>query len=384
MQVYKAFMKIVKKRINVIIMYLVIFLGIAIVMSQFGADRIAANFEQTKLAIAIENLDKGTLGDALVEQLARKNTVTDLPETEDELLDQMYVRELDYILYIPEDFTERFLAGDRENLLTDRKVPSSTTGQFADNQIESYLSIVEMYLDAGFDLEESIGNAGEASDIESTVEFLDGDDKAVTNYAAFYFQYLPYIFMCCMISVLGPVLMVFNRRDISARNKCSSMSFTKRNLFLLLGSFVLMAVTFGLLMVVACILYPEYTMSAKGVYSMLNAFIMICLSMALAYLAAQILHKEAAVQAFSNVVGLGCAFLGGIFVPQSILGDDVLKLSKFVPTYWYVVVNDAIQDIKGFSGLSGEIVQGLWIQVIFMITILFAGMLINRMKAREA
>ncbi len=384
MQVYKAFFKIVRKRLGSVSMYFIIFIGIAIAMAKMGMNNEVGNFEQTKLNIAIENLDQGRLGEGLMEQLSLNNTVTPIPETDDELMDQMFNRRLDYVLYIPADFTSRFLAGEREELLTNQKVPSTTTGMFADNQVESYLSMVGLYLESGFNLEESIDYTNDTMKISSEVEFASGKDEASINPAVYYFRYLPYIFICSMVCILGPVLMNFNKRDISARNKCSSMSFTKRNLYLLLGSLILMLVAYGLMMIIAYMLYPDYVGTARGVYSMLNALIMILMSMALSYLATQIVQKETALNMFSNVVGLSMAFLGGVFVPLEIFGENVLKVSKFVPTYWYVITNDAIQNISGLGNLPLNIIQGLLVQSIYVIAILFIGLLVNRMKARES
>lgn len=257
------------------------------------------------------------------------------------------------------------------------------TGIFADNQIESYLTMVGMYVDAGFDLAKSIIYAEESMRADSVVEFAGGKDESAKDMASYYFQYLPYIFICSMVCVLGPVLMIFNGRDLSARNKCSAMSFTKRNLYLLLGSFTLLIVVYGLIMLLAYLIYPDFMGTSKGVYSMVNALITILMSMSLAYLGAQIIQKETALNMFSNVIGLGFAFLGGLFVPLDIFGENVLKVSKFIPTYWYVKTNDAIQNITGAGNLPADIMQGYFVQCIYVAAILFIGMLINRMKARE-
>ena len=50
----------------------------------------------------------------------------------------------------------------------------------------------------------------------------------------------------------------------------------------------------------------------------------------------------------STVVSLGFAFLGGIFVPLSYLGDGVKMIGRFLPTFWYSTSLDALNSGKGF------------------------------------
>ena len=383
MQVFKVYMKIVKRKIASVIMYFVIFLGIAFALAAVGEENGTESFIQTSLSLAVENLDEGILGDALVDYLSVHNDVSEIPETENELLDAMFSRKLDYVLYIPKDFTERLLNGDREEILTDRKVPSSTTGMFADNQIESYLFSVGLYLDGGFELKESIGHADENLKIEAEVVFSDGKEGQEREAAVYYLQYLPYIFICTMVVMLGPILILFNKKEISDRNKCSSMSFFKRNMQLVGASALVAFADYGFMIVMAFLIYPDYMCSGRGVLAMMNALCMILVAMSLAYLAAQIVKNTNSLNIFSNIFGLGFAFLGGVFVPMDIFSDALLVVSKFTPTYWYVAANDAIEEIQHIPEMTPKVAQAFVIEGIYAISLLAVGMLLNRMKARE-
>lgn len=44
----------------------------------------------------------------------------------------------------------------------------------------------------------------------------------------------------------------------------------------------------------------------------------------------------------SNIVGLGSSFLCGAFVPLSMIGENILVISRFLPSYWYVKLNDSL------------------------------------------
>lgn len=383
MQVFKAYFKIVRKKLTSVVIYFVIFIGIALALTMFGGENEVADFTQTSLAIAVENLDEGILGNALVEYLSANNEVSEIPKTEDELLDAMFSRKLDYVLYIPKDFTKRFREGDRENLLTDRKVPSSTTGMFADNQIESYLLTVGMYLDGGFALEESVDNARENLAVTAEIVFADGKKEQEKDPAVYYLQYLAYIFISTLMVLIGPLLIAFNREEISDRNKCSSMSFFNRNMQLVGASVLVVLIEYAAMMLIALWLYPDFMCSVKGILAMVNVFLMLLIAMAMAYLAAQLVKKEEALSIVSNTFGLGFSFLGGVFVPMEIFSDTLLVVSKFTPTYWYVFANDAISELQGFSEMTGKLAQSFAIEGIYAVVLLAVGLLINRMKARR-
>ena len=383
MQVFKAYMKIVKKKIPSIIVYFAIFIGISIAMTQAGSESERKDFAQTELKIAIENLDDGELSKALVDYLQVNHEVTERPETEDELLDAIFCRKLDYVLYIPAGFTEKFLAGEREGSLRDRKVPQSSSGMFADSQVEGFLSTLGVYLDAGFSVDESIKNTMEDYELSVEVAFLNGENAAEKHMAVYYFQYLPYIFISTIILAIGPVLLVFLRRDINARNKCSSVSFQTRNLWLIGGSIVVALAEYLFLMAIGICMYPDYILTLKGAVGAFNAFLSLLFALSVTFLFAQIVKKENALNMVSNVCSLTLAFLGGIFVPLDIFGENVLKVSKFIPTYWYVTANDAIAHVTKFSEITDPIWHGFAIQGIYAVALLTLGMLINRIRARE-
>jgi len=53
--------------------------------------------------------------------------------------------------------------------------------------------------------------------------------------------------------------------------------------------------------------------------------------------------------AVANVFTLGSSFTGGVFVPQELLGANVLTIASFTPTYWYVKANNEIANTVSFN-----------------------------------
>ena len=84
-------------------------------------------FSKVSLKIAVENQDQGEVGEGLVSYLKEHNQIKEVPKDREALKDAMYYQEIDYVLLIPKDFTERFAAGEGEELLEGTAVPGSST-----------------------------------------------------------------------------------------------------------------------------------------------------------------------------------------------------------------------------------------------------------------
>lgn len=380
MQVFKAFFKIINKNKVSVLVYVGIFFGLSLMLSGARQKNDKTQFSQTSLKIALENRDQGKLGDGLLEYLSGKNEIKKIPEKREELLDAMYYEELDYVLVIPEDFSRLFMAGERDGLLEGTITPGSTTASLAETEISQFLTTLAMYTDSGYQEAEAAERTLKIMQKDSKVEFLDA--KVGKMPAVYYFQYLPYIFICVMIISLGVVLMAFGKKDMDARNKCSAMSFTNRNMQMVLGSIILMIMEYILFMGMAVILYPDYMMGIQGALSAANAFAFMLLSLGIAFLVGRLVKNMDALNMISNVLGLGFSFLGGIFVPLEIISEDVKKVSKFIPSYWYTISNESIQKIDSIQQ-AGPVIQNILVLLGFTAAILAAALVVNRMKARS-
>ena len=383
MQVFKAFFKILNKNKTTMIVYMVVYLALAFILSFNGQKSDTSNFSQVCMEIGVDNQDKGKLGEALVSYLEKKNDIKEIPKEREELLDAMYYRNIQYVLIIPEDFTEKFLAGERDGVLEGTVVPGNNTAYLAGMEIDEFLQNLGMYIDGGYDPEQAAQQTLDTMSKESKVEFLSVSDKEEKPAAAYYFNYIPYIFLCVMVVSLSNVLMIFNEKNLDARNRCSAMSFFQRNLQMILGSVGIMLLEYGIFMVVAWIMYPNYMGSFRGILSMGNAlaFMLVCLS--IAFLVGRQAKDDAQLNMFANVVGLAFSFLGGVFVPVDLMNKGMQKVAKYVPSYWYVSSNNNIWKIKSLSE-AGDIYRNWLVMLAFAVAVFAIALMINRLKARKS
>jgi ABC-2 type transport system permease protein len=119
-----------------------------------------------------------------------------------------------------------------------------------------------------------------------------------------------------------------------------------------------------------------------GLYSLNTlAFTFVCAAIGLVIGA--FVRSTSAQSGVVNVVALGLCFLGGVFVPQSIMSESVLAVSKFLPSYWFVKANDAIAVLRNSNPEHlHSIHNSILIQVGFAIAIFSVALFFS--KEREA
>ncbi|OYP42206.1 hypothetical protein CG709_04700, partial [Lachnotalea glycerini] len=167
---------------------------------------------------------------------------------------------------------------------------------------------------------------------EVKVNFLSQSVNTSKSDDYYYFLYLPYVFTSVIILSIGSILMTFNIKEINERNLCSSMPIIKKNFQLVLGCIITVVAVFALFMSVAIGIYGNSINIVKAVFYMINAIAFAAIVTGLGYLISVFVNNLNVLNMISNVLGIGMSFLGGIFVPREVLGENVAKGAKRKPT----------------------------------------------------
>ena len=123
MQVFKTFMKILKTRLTSAILYLVIFMVIAVIMADTAKDN--NDYEDYKMSISVIDRDNSAESKRLQDFIFSGNKKVELADDEDEVIDAVYYGRSNYVLYINKDFGDKINAGDFDGLFENFKMPSS-------------------------------------------------------------------------------------------------------------------------------------------------------------------------------------------------------------------------------------------------------------------
>ena len=124
MQVYRTFFKVINKNLFQIMIYVVVFLSITISLSRVYTDPAGSGFTETKINIAFIDHDNSGLSRGLRGFLGVNSNIVDIRDDAEKLQDALFFRKVEYVVTVPEGFTDGFLSG-KEVKLQRAAVPDS-------------------------------------------------------------------------------------------------------------------------------------------------------------------------------------------------------------------------------------------------------------------
>lgn len=352
MQVYKAFFKIIYKNLSQIIIYIVVFISLAVALANTSTKAVNTNFSETKVNIVFINHDNNSrLVEGLKNYLGKNTNIVNISDDTKRLQDALFFREVEYIVKVPKGFTNGLLRGEILQL-EKTTVPGSTSEIYLDNIINKYLNTVKVYTSAMENLSE-----------EQLLSYVDNDlaqktevklssilgEVSKNEKITFYFNYLAYSLFSILILGVCSVMIVFNNTDLKKRNFCSPIKLRNMNFQMILGNFSYAVLAWFAMIFTSFIMYGSYMFTAKGMLFLLNSLIFTLVALSISFLIGNIIKSKGAMSAAANVVSLGTCFISGVFVPQALLGKTVLTIASFTPNYWYVRSNNIIVNLVNFS-----------------------------------
>lgn len=380
MTVFRGFLIITKRNIHIIWLYLLLFLGIAI-MVQKAAGGNTSEFEQVSLNIAVIDRDGGKLAKGLADYLSQYHTLVELPDEPSIIQDRMFYREVYYVAAIPEDFEERCLYGDETLPVT--KVPGSNSGFYVDQQIRIFMNEVRIMVSSGFSLSEAVEEVIEHSADEAEVTLIDKNGFGGKQpMHAFMYQYMPYILISILCYSMSYIMIAFRNKDVKRRMMCSAIPARSQNLQLALGVAVVGIAVYGLCTLMPFLMYGKTFMKDPNMpYYLVNSFMMTLVSLSLSFLIGTLVRREEIISAIVNVVSLGMSFLCGVFVELEVLGKGVRTFAQFLPAYWYEVANGLLSNNSSLSPAQQTSLYTCYgLQILFAAAILGVAMVISRIR----
>lgn len=385
MTVFKGFLTLAKRNIGMFAIYLGIFVALAVSMDRLGGSESVVSFEEERLEIAVIDRDGGVLAQGLTEYLGDRHILVDIEDRKAAIQEALFYRHIYYVVTIPENFEEQCM--EQGKPLQTTKLPGAATTFYMDQQINTYLNDVRILTSAGFSVEEAVKEVQEIGNSETQITFLDknGNGGQQVAYATI-FRFLPYVIIAALTYVLGFIMISYRKKEIRQRIQCSTLGLRWQNIQLL-AAYLVIGVGFWLIcMLIPVMLYgKELLADANLFYYMLNGLVMVLIALACAFTIGVAVERPDVVNGVVNVVALGMSFLCGVFVPMSFLGEEVRKISHFLPVYWYENVVEILTDN---ARPTAEQVRMIWqsfgIQLLFAAVIFAAGLVISKYKRQES
>lgn len=381
MQIFKAFFKTVKKQLTSIMIYFLIFFFLTILLTNMGKEQVETTYKATKINVAVIDRDNTDLSQTLYDYIDANHTIVEIKDTKESMADELFYRNVEYVLIIKDGFEDNIKAGNCENILENYQISQSVSGVFVDSQIQQFLKILSTYVSSGFSTTEASKLSLDTSLISVDVALHNVSNTSDVRSSTYYFfSYIPYILICMLIVGLGAILITFREENLNARIQCSSLSITQRNITLTICSFIFCISCWSLFLILSLVMYNEDMFTAKGLLYAANSGIFMFVALSITYLVSYFVHTSGSLNMASNVIGLGMSFLGGIFVPLQYMSSSVVSFSRFLPTYWYVQANELIEKYNGTAEQLHTFWGYLGIESIFAMAIFAAALVASKVK----
>lgn len=371
-------MKVLKSKLPLSIVYVAVFLVIYIAMT--AADNSSTMFEQVEMNVCIFDEDDTPESRALRELIADKNNIIELENDRDVILDALYYERANYVLTIKKGYAERLTAGETDELFESFHMHDSYSVVYMGQFLNEYVSTVKAYMAGGSDISAAIQNAGNALSREAEVtvaNFNNADMSDKFVYIMIYFRFLPYVIISAFMNTLCPVLLAMGKRDIRYRTNCSGIRPGSYTAQIIAGSTVFLFGVWLVFMAAGFLLYGGAMTSGLWL-AMLNSFVFSLFAAMLTIFVVEFEPPATMVNVITQVVSLGMSFLCGVFVDQSMLGDGVLAVARFLPAYWYIKVNRMIEGSEAFD--TDTVILALSIQLGFAAVMAILTVLVKKAR----
>lgn len=383
MQVFRAYFKVMRGSAVSLAISLSVFMGIAVLFSFIAPATRIVDFEPTKTPIAVINRDgDGELAQGLVDYLARTGRLVPYPDDEERLQDALFYRNVEYIAIIPQGFSDAFMSG-KDCAVQKVIVPASTSSYYVDMSIDKFLNTVNLHRIYGKEESQARLVAAALADLSLdtpvTMESSDGANGRHQGYS-YYYAYCAYALLAMVMTGVSSIMMAFNASDLYLRNLCAPLPRRSMSLQLAAGHGVFALGCWAILVIGSVIMHGRTLLPSGlvGLYSLNTlAFAVVCAS--IGFLVGNSVRSQSAQAGAVNVIAMGMCFLGGVFVPQSIMSKPVLAVAKFLPSFWFVRTNDAIGELAGFTSQNlRPIYSNILIELGFALAIFSVTLLLGK------
>lgn len=387
MQVFRAYFKIIKKNIPQLAIYIVVFVSLNFALVKMNAHPAVVDFSETKVNLAIFS-DEETTGftEGLISFLARHANIIELEDDKEAMQDALFFQEVVYILRIPAGFTTNFLQGN-DIRLQKTSLPNTVAAMHVDSLVNRYLGAARMYMAGigGISQTELAERIAKDLSIQTAVTYRTyGKVLGRVDSMAFSFNYSAFVLISLLILGVSSLMLVMNQPDLRRRNNCSPVSLRKQNSQVLLGNLVYAFLCWAIMMLLNFALFGRDMFVAQVYLIAVNVFVFTLVSLSLGFLVGSVTRTGVVQSAVSNVITMGMCFLGGVFVPQAFLGSKVISIAQFMPTYWYVRVNnEALQLTRLNSETLTPLLGYMAIQVGMAVAFLAVSLVIIKQKQQS-
>ncbi|MCI9365612.1 MAG: ABC transporter permease [Clostridia bacterium] len=306
MTVFKTYLKVLNKSKMPVILFTVILIFFAGFNMKTSEN--STNFVASKPDILIVNEDKEEgITKNLINYIKKNSEIIEIENNEEKINDALFYRDVNYIIYIPENYRNDFINGENPEI----KIKSTGDYQssFAEMLLEKYIKTANIYREFIRNEDELIEKINETISRETDVEIVSKLDTDNLSKASFYYNFLNYSILAGSVYVICLILSSFKEEKIVKRTVISSMRYKDFNRKLLLSNCLFAVVLWMFYVLISFILVGNIMFTMNGFMYIVNSFIFTICSVTIAFLVGNTIASKNAINGIVNVIALGSSFL---------------------------------------------------------------------------
>lgn len=346
MTVFKTVWKILNKNKITVIIFTVMLLLFGV--SNMKTSEKSMNFIASKPDVLIVNYDKdeGITKD-FIKYITDNSNIVDIKTDEEKINDALFYRDVNYVIYIPENYSKDFMEG--KNVELEIKSTGDYQASLEEMLVSRYIKVAKIYQKNITNEDELISKINETLSDQVQTEITSKLDTNTISNATFYYNFASYSILACLLLVISLILSSFNDQKIKKRIIVSSTKYKKHNKILLISNCCYSFILWLLYVVISFFILGDVMTKIQEIIYIINSLVLTICATTIAFFIGNLISSKGAINGIVNVVALGSSFICGVFVPMRWLPDSVLKMAHLLPTYYYVSTNEALKTIEQFN-----------------------------------
>lgn len=351
-------------------------------------------YEPYPATVAIVDRDGSDVSRAFVDHMAGRYDLIDVADDPAELQDGVATGRVHCVFVIPSGFGRDLVKAARDG----RELPaveeaygvSTQASALAGVEAQRWASLAgsaaAMHPDADQATVALLANDAAKSRAQVKIRSKNAQAWGAADQLGQYLRFGTYAVTSSVIVCVGMVLTAMSDPDLRRRLEAGPQTSRSRALATFAACAVLTLVVSAVSAAVGLVVLwgPVSTLPTWQVTLAFAANLAFAtVPLAIAFLCTQLGAREQVLNAVGNVLGMVMSFMGGAWVPLSIMGSGVVAAAHLVPTFW---TNDAITTVLDAAvptpAVVGAYLTGVGVTLLFAVAFASAGLALARTRLR--
>ncbi len=356
MTVYKYFLKLANRYKMYAIVYLVIFMGMALL--QVSGKNETSKFEDTSIKMIIKDESNGTdeIMKHLVQTLQKNHNVQFTTNSDTSVKEMIYAGDVDAVLWIPSDVHSKL---EKEQEVVAMEISHSLSGHLIREYVNAYIRYaVALKKQGDFSAEKIDTIMSQEAKVTLLSKEVVSSQYSKEKFGEHYFAYSPFIYFSVFIYLFGTIFSKMKGKEVAKRIAIAMKDERRVMLEQFLAGLTIVGLIVGINLLFVEILSPEFYTSSQALKILLLSTVSAISAYALSFLCAVVIgENQYAYSAASTIFGMGLAFLSGIFVPLDLVSSFGVNIAKFFPVYYVTsAANNSSTEFSSYAFHLGMIV----------------------------